>query len=67
MNYFTDWKEAVIESERKCGIAHVYTEHICKGHIFNIGKIKRERNCHTIHVVFIDRPSRFELLDLREC
>jgi len=68
MRYFTDWTEAVLEARRinkGCNGAKVYSETVLKGSSFNVEKIKKERKCHTVHIIFEERQSRFDILDIR--
>ena len=66
MTYYTDWEEAVKAGRKITGrfMCKVSTEWVVAGTPFDPEKIKKEKNCNAVHIVFVEKPSRFELLDI---
>jgi len=74
--YYTDWREACNAAKKiagtvfgeRCGFK-VYTLHVAPNETFNIDKIKKERECDAVHIVFTEENkkminNRFEIMDL---
>lgn len=72
--YYTNWEEAVKEAQRMHGEFDMVTARVSSISFsrntptsiisLEVDRLKKERKCDTVHVIFTEPVSRFELLDL---